>query len=736
MIATELTSVPRDAGQQAASGLFHAQVPAKIRPPHQERLAVVYVRQSTAHQVLEHRESTALQYGLRRRAIEWGWPSERVLVIDEDQGHSAAIAEGRAGFQRLLVEVSLDHVGLVLGIEMSRLARSSKDWHQLLEVCALFGTLLGDQDGLYDPREYNDRLLLGLKGTLSEAELHVLRQRMHQGRLNKAKRGELFSHPPIGYVRPPTGELAIDPDEQVQAVVRLIFDQFNELGAINAVLRYLVEHQIQVPVRAATGCNRGQLEWRRPKRQTLRFLLRHPIYAGAYTWGRRPVDPRRRIPGRPGTGRTVAPAEQCAVFIKDRCPAYITWQQYKANQSRMAQNLARGWGWGAPREGSSLLAGLIRCGRCGCRMVVQYGRPGARQEPDPSRPRYVCLRRCVEYGEPPCQSLSGSVVDRFVARQVMTVLEPAAVELSLSAARDIERQRATVARHWQQRVERAQYESERAARQYNAVEPENRLIARELERRWEQKLLEGRELEEQSDRQAREQPPALTEADQELIRSLSQDLPALWHAAGTSMTDRKTIVRHLIEHVTVTVPDQGQHVDLTVRWSGGFTSHHTLIRPVARYDQLDNYEHLLRRILELRDQRRTAPQIAERLNAEGLRPPRRRATFNAAMVRQLLWRRRRAEGRPAAMRNHQLAIDEWWLTDLARHLQIPQATMFSWIRRHWVHARQLPIAGGRWIIWADADEIRRLSCLKRCPKSWHDQPRGKELTKPKPRPCT
>jgi len=234
-------------------------VPAKVQSRQLERLAVIYVRQSTAQQVLEHRESTALQYALRRRAIEWGWSPDRVLVIDQDLGRSGASAEGRLGFQQLLAEVSLDHVGLVLGIEMSRLARSCKDWHQLLELCALFGTLLADTDGLYDPRDYNDRLLLGLKGTLSEAELHVLHQRMNQGRLNKARRGELFSHVPIGYIRLAAGEVVIDPDQQVQSFVRLAFDKFDELGTLNALLRYLVRHDLLLPVRPTSGADRGQL---------------------------------------------------------------------------------------------------------------------------------------------------------------------------------------------------------------------------------------------------------------------------------------------------------------------------------------------------------------------------------------------------------------------------------------------------------------------------------------------
>ena len=265
----------------------------KMLPRHWERLAVVYVRQSTMQQVLEHPESTRLQYGLVRRAVAWGWPEARVLVIDDDLGRSGTSAEGRQGFQRLVAEVGLDHVGLILGVEMSRLARSSKDWHQLLEICALFGTLIADLDGIYDPSQYNDRLLLGLKGTMSEAELHILKQRMYQGTLQKARRGALSFALPIGYVHNASGEVVYDPDAQVQHVVRLIFRKFEELGTLHALLRYLVQHDIQLGVRLREGPVKGPLEWRRPNRMTLQNMLKHPLYAGAYAYGRRQVDPRQ-----------------------------------------------------------------------------------------------------------------------------------------------------------------------------------------------------------------------------------------------------------------------------------------------------------------------------------------------------------------------------------------------------------------------------------------------------------
>ena len=275
----------------------------KLKPWHLDRKAVVYVRQSTPQQVLEHKESTARQYALADRAVALGWDRDRVVTIDDDLGKSGQSIEGRPGFQRLLAEVALDHVGLILGLEMSRLARCCKDWHHLLELCGRYRVLLSDADGVYDPTDYSDRLLLGLHGVMNEAELHVLKQRMYQGKLNKARRGELLGTPPIGYLRLATGEWVIDPDEQVQAVVRLIFDQFDREATLHGLLRYLAHHQIRVPVRVAGGPNKGQLEWRRPNRATLQNLLRHPTYAGAYRFGHRPTDPRKKQPGRPSTGK-------------------------------------------------------------------------------------------------------------------------------------------------------------------------------------------------------------------------------------------------------------------------------------------------------------------------------------------------------------------------------------------------------------------------------------------------
>jgi len=354
----------------------------KVGHWHRDRLAVVYVRQSTAAQVQDHSESTRLQYGLAERAAALGWAASRVLVIDDDLGHSASGTDARPGFQRLVSEVGLDHAGIVLGIEMSRLARSGREWHQLLELCALSGTLLGDLDGVYDPGEHNDRLLLGLRGTISEAELHLIKQRMWTGRLAKARRGELAVPLPSGYVRRPSGEVVLDPDEQVQAVIRLIFDLFDRLGTVNAVLCFLADNHIQLGVRVREGPARGELEWRRPSRATLQNILRNPAYAGIYAYGRSTTDPRRRQAGRPFTGRVRTARQDWAVFLPGLLPGYISMGQYEKNRQRMEANRSWSQGMGVARNGPALLAGRVACGRCGQKMTGRLS-PGSGREAAP-----------------------------------------------------------------------------------------------------------------------------------------------------------------------------------------------------------------------------------------------------------------------------------------------------------------------------------------------------------------
>lgn len=677
----------------------------KILPHHLERLAIVYVRQSTLQQTLKHQESTRLQYGLQQHALKLGWPKERIVVIDEDQGRSGSSAEGRPGFQRLVAEVGLDHVGIILGVEMSRLARSCRDWHQLLEVCALFRTLICDLDGLYDPAQYNDRLLLGLKGTMSEAELHVLKQRMQMGRLHKARRGELGLRPPAGYIRRPSGEVIKDPDEQVRAVIELVFRQFSARGTINGVLQYLVDQGLRMPVRSVTGADKGELEWHRPSRVALSNLLHNPAYAGAYAYGRRRIDPRRQQPGKRGTGRTVKPQEQWHVLLKDRLPAYITWEQYEANLEQLAQNHARALG--APRKGPALLSGLLRCGRCGRRMTVAYVNRVQ---------RYICASRASDYAEPLCQSLAGRVLDARVSELVLQALAPSALEVSLAVAQDIAAERQRLEQAWHKQLERAQYEVDRAMRQYGVVEPENRLVARTLEKQLEQKLSEQKALQHEYDRVMAKQPGLLTEQEREAIRALSADIPSLWESSTTTTIDRQMIIRQLVEQIVLNVQGDSERVEVEISWAGGHKTKTQVIRPVAKLEQLSYYAELVKRVKDLRAQGQSARKIAQRLNAEGWRPAKRRTTFTGPMVQEL-WSRAggstSSRPRPGTSKRPK---DQWLLSELAVELDMPWITLYRWLRRGWVKGWKQKEPPHHWILEADATELCRLRALRRAPK--------------------
>ena len=674
----------------------------KIRAFHRERLAVVYVRQSTVQQVLDHQESTRLQYGLVNQAQALGWATDRILVIDEDLGKSGASAQGRTGFQRLVSEVSLDHVGIILGVEMSRLARSNKDWHQLLELCALFHTLIADLDGIYDPVQYNDRLLLGLKGTMSEAELHLLKQRMHQGRLSKAGRGELQFALPVGYIWSPTGELQFDPDEQVQQVVRLIFRKFEDLGTLGGLLRYLAGQQIQLGVRVREGPGKGELVWRRPNRATVQMMLKHPLYAGSYVYGRRQEDPRRKHPERPRTGRVVMNTEEWLVLLPNRCPAYISPEQYERNQLRLQANRARADAMGAVRGGSALLAGLVVCARCGCRLTVHYDDGSARLH------TYECVERWTHYGEPRCQHLAGPCLDAFVSQQVLAALEPAALELSLSATERLEQERAELDRLWQQRRERAAYDVERAARQYQAVEPEHRLVARTLERAWEEKLLTQQQLEEEYHRFLQQKPRILSETQREAVRRLATDIPMLWAASTTTAGDRKEIIRQVVERVIVDVQGSSERVKVRIEWIGGGYTQGVALRPIGKLTDLSTYPQICQRVQELTQAGWTASAIAQALSDEGYGSARATASIGKQAIQQIQRHVGVKAPRPHSRSRQELLPDEWWPTELARTLGIPRGSLHHWICQGLVRARQLDEPLHSWVVWADEAELERL----------------------------
>jgi Recombinase zinc beta ribbon domain/Recombinase len=540
---------------------------------------------------------------------------------------------------------------------------------------------------------------------------------MWTGRLAKARRGQLAVPLPAGFVRRRSGEVVLDPDEQVRAVVRLVFDLFERLGTVNAVLCFLADNHILLGVRLREGPERGVLQWRRPSRAGVQNLLRNPAYAGIYAYGRSTVDPRRRQAGRPFTGRVRTAREDWIVFLPGLPPSYISIEQYERNRQRMDANRSRSQSMGAVREGPALLAGIVVCGRCGKRMTVRYQRgPGGKLSAV-----YVCSREKTDYGGGQCQQLAGSCLDSHVTGLLLDALAPAALEVSLAAAGQVEARRAQVDRIWRQRLERAEFAADRARRQYQLAEPENRLVVRQLEKDWETALAKRERLGEEYDRFTAARPRILTAAERDQIRALAADIPAIWHAPTTTDADRKQLIRHLVEQVRVEVLGTSEKVDVEVAWAGGHRSTAQISRPVACLAQLSYYPQLAERARGLADAGLTTAQIADRLNTEGFRPPKRCTTFTTNAVSDLL----RAAGIqrahiPSRARRPPLAEHEWWLRDLAEHLAMSAITLDSWVRRGWATGYLHP--GINLIVMrADSVEVERLRALHQTPRGQHNR---------------
>jgi DNA invertase Pin-like site-specific DNA recombinase len=652
-----------------------ALLPSKILNRHLDRQAIVYVRQSTLQQLEHNKESTAVQYALVERACLLGWARPRVNVIDEDLGVSGASMAGRPGFQRLVAEVGLGHVGLVLGFEVSRLARSCRDWYQLLEICALSGTLIGDNDGIYDPTGYNDRLLLGLKGTMSEAELHIMRARFEEGRWHKAERGEFGFNLPRGFLRRPSGEIMLDPDERVRETVQLVFDIFERRRSVHGVVRYLYTHGISLPDRGRSGAAKGELTWGAPTRSAVLNLLTNPAYAGAYAYGRRS---RPTTAPRPSRSQAADP-NAWPVLIKGHWPAYISWETFERNQRQLAANQSKHIG--VARGGPSLLAGILVCGRCGYRMATNYRNNGRSL-------RYACTRLMVNRGEQPCQSFAGETLDAFVAELILAALRPSTIEVALELAEDLELERARQHRQWSLRLEQARYEAERAHRQYDAVEPENRLVARTLEKRWEDALHAEMRLRSEHEQFLVQAPERLSASERAAIEALAADIPAIWQASSTSAADRKEIARLMLDRIVVTLEGDTEHMAVECHWAGGRRTQHRIRRSVRRATQLACHDDLMARMEALLAEGRRPPEIARRLAEEGWRAPH-GGPIKEQGVR--VWLQRRGHlpdgrHRPSVVVDRH--ADEYMVAELSVRLGIPEGTIYRWLHKGLVPARK------------------------------------------------
>lgn len=600
----------------------------KITASHLSRHAYLYVRQSTLRQVLENTESTKRQYALRERAVALGWKPDQVVVIDSDLGQSGADSD-RAGFQRLVAAVGVGEVGVVLGLEVSRLARSSSDWHRLLEICALANTLILDEDGLYDPAHFNDRLLLGMKGTMSEAELHVLRARLIGGQLAKASRGELEVPLPVGLIYDPTAKVVLDPDQAVQQAIHQFFDTFRRTGSATATVRAFREQGLLFPRREQSGPRRGDLVWGALLHYRALNVLKNPRYAGAFAYGRS----RASKPGQPSGQRHTLPRDQWHTLILDAHPGYITWADYEENLARLQANSAA-YGadrrHGPPREGPALLQGLAICGRCGGRMTVRYhmrhGQPV---------PQYCCQSEGIKRGESPCQRIVGADIDRAVGDLLIDTMTPLALEVALSVQDELDSRAADADRMRRQQVERAHYEAELAQRRYLRVDPDNRLVAATLEAEWNNKLraVDAARADYENQRQA---DTLLDDDNRRRILALATDFPRLWQDPNTPARERKRMARLVIDDVTLLLGNQV--LDLHLRFRGGDTRSIQLSRPRSITDLQKLDPAVVAEIDRLIDDH-TDSEIAAALNAAGHQPP-----VGDRYTIWIVWKIRRAHG--------------------------------------------------------------------------------------------
>jgi DNA invertase Pin-like site-specific DNA recombinase/uncharacterized protein YndB with AHSA1/START domain len=540
--------------------------PSKIKPSHTQRAAFVYIRQSTPGQVEHNRESTARQYALADKACQLGWSKEQVVVIDEDLGLSGSSADKRSGFTRLTSEVALSHVGIVLGLEVSRLARNNADWYRLLELCGVTDTLIGDNDGVYHPALFNDRLLLGLKGTMSEAELHIIRARLDGGIRNKAARGELRRGLPVGLVwGEQDGEVLFHPDEAVTGAIRAVFERFAEFGSARRVWLWFRSEGLSFPLQTTPAGMPGPIRWVAPTYTALHHILTNPVYAGAYTYGKTRYE--RYVDEHGAVRKRIRhlPMDQWAVLLPGHHPGFIDWATFQANQARLDSNTRPKphQSGGAVREGSALLQGLVTCGHCGRRLHVHYrGRNSA--------PGYHCAGKDLVAGRGVyCLNVGGMVIEQAAARAFLEAITPAAIEAVRLSVEQLESNHDAALSQWRLEVERARYEAERAERRYRSVEPENRLVARGLEAEWEKRLRDLTAAEAELRHREQQRPKTLDAEQLRHIQMLGSDIRQVWTAASTTDRDRKELLRTLLDEVVLNLKRAEGHAHLTLRWRGG-----------------------------------------------------------------------------------------------------------------------------------------------------------------------
>jgi len=636
---------------------------SKVTAAHLSRRALLYIRQSSLKQVLRNTESAIRQYDLRGKAISLGWDASQITVIDIDQGQSGASAADREGFQQLVAEVSLGRAGIVLGLECSRLARNNADWHQLLEICAMTGTLICDEDGLYDPRNFNDRLLLGMKGQMSEAELHFIRARLRGGQLSKARRGELVMPLPIGLVYDAAGHVIPDPDTAIQGALRHLLTTFEATGSATAVVKAFRAAGLSFPWRHQKGPRKGEVDWQPLRHHTVLRVLHNPRYAGVFTYGR---TTQRILPGGKTSSRHL-PREEWTSFIPGAHPGYITLEQYEANIAKLAASAAahgRDRAAGPPREGTALLQGIIICGRCGNRMTVRYHTRGHTQVPT-----YACQRDGIENARPICAAIPGHTLDEHAGQLLIATLTPLAVEAALQVSAELQQRAAEADALRAAHVERARYHADLARRRYLAVDPANRLVAGTLEAGWNTALRALNDAQAAYDQARTQHTGQLTDAQKTRIGQLVTDLPGIWNDPATPARERKRIARLLLTDVTVT--RTSDTITAHVRLAGGQTRTLTLPVPEPAWKLRQTPAATIAEIDRLLDHH-TCAEIAGILRRRGLANGEGRP-FTATMVQRVI--------RTYQLRSRRQRLTATGLiplTQMAERLGVSTATVKDW----------------------------------------------------------
>jgi DNA invertase Pin-like site-specific DNA recombinase len=641
---------------------------AKIHAHHLSRKALVYVRQSTLHQVFAHRESTARQYGLSFTARDPGWPDHLVEVIDDDLGQSGGSAQYRHGFQRLVADVAPGQVGIVMGLEISRLARNNADFQQLLQICGLNQTLIYDADAVYDLTHLNDRLVLDLKGTMSEAELFTMRARLQGGLRHKAARGELATKLPVGLVYAPTGKVVLDPDQQVQETIRLFFRTFRKLGSSIGVVKYFNRQGLTFPTRPIKGPHRGELRWSALSSGLSLRMLHNPRYAGAFAYGR------TRLIKSPsgGASYTKRPRDAWHALVHDAHPGYISWDEFETNQEQLLRNLNR-YRPGPVREGAALLQGIVLCGTCGKNMTTfSKRRAGGRIDPI-----YMCNRAALDYGAPKCTFIPGSEVDRMISSVLLDQVTPMAMEAAIAVQHDIVKRVEEANKLLRRQVERAEYEADLARRHLMAVEPENRLVARTFEDAWNEKLEQLEQAKAEYEQRRAKSQYVLDRQKQAEIRRIATDFPSLWVHPATSMPDKKRMVGLLIEDVTLT--RRQYQVEIFIRFKAG-----ALMQRTVRVSGSGNKPTVIDRAIitqiDTLSEEYTAGEVAAKLNQAGVPHPT-RGDFDTNAVVYLL-KRFKLPSRYQRLRSKGYVTRE----EIAETLGVNVETVQRWRKKGWMHA--------------------------------------------------